>query len=174
MLEIAKEKMPDTTTLVADAQEIPLKDHSYDAITIAYGIRNVQDPARCFKEVRRLLTRKGHFGILELTRPNSFLLRPMHRLYTTTILPLIGKALSGNGEAYRYLASSIQNFTTPHALCDELVRSGLTPIKTISLLGGIASLIIACPSSYLFLHSLYRGGFPFCSSLLCRLRVRNH
>ncbi len=147
MLEIAKAKLPNIKTLCADVQKIPLPDKSFDAITIAYGIRNVENRSLCFQEVRRLLTSKGHFGILELTRPKSFLLKQPHKLYTKAILPLIGKILSGNADAYRYLASSIQNFTTPHALCDELIKAGLIPIKTISLFGGIASIIIACPSS---------------------------
>lgn len=147
MLEIAKSKSPMFKTLVADAQQIPLTDSSYDAITIAYGIRNVKDRSACFQEVARLLTRDGRFGILELTRPNSMIMRSMHKIYTRTALPMIGKLVSGNSDAYRYLASSIQNFVMPTTLHQELKAANLTPIQTHSLAGGIATIIIACPSS---------------------------
>ena len=147
MLEIAKTKSPLFKTIVADVQHIPLSDCIYDAITIAYGIRNVKDRSACFNEVSRLLKPGGHFGILELTKPKSFLLRAMHKAYTTTALPIIGKLISGNKEAYQYLASSIQQFVEPQTLHQELIAANLTPIKTLSLAGGIATIIISCPSS---------------------------
>ncbi len=147
MLEIAKRKSDAFETLVADAQKIPLDDRAFDAITIAYGIRNVKDRIACFKEVARLLKPEGHFGILELTKPTTPLIRSMHKAYTTTLLPLFGKLLAGNGEAYSYLASSIQEFVQPEVLCKELKEAKLNPIQTVRLAGGAATIIISCPSS---------------------------
>jgi len=129
------------TFLQADAQAIPLPDHSMECVTIAYGIRNVQNPQKCFEEVHRVLKPGGIFGILELTRPDNSLLKVSHQLYLRTLLPLLGKVFSANKEAYSYLSRSIQDFSQSKELGGNLEKIGFKNISYHPLTGGIATII---------------------------------
>lgn len=131
------------TYIQADVQEIPLGNESIDYATIAYGIRNVQDPAKCFNEVYRVLKHKGRIGILELTEPRNPLIRFGHRLYLRTFVPILGKLLTSNQEAYNYLCRSIQGFIKPQELALLLFDSGFRNIEIKPLHGGIATIISA-------------------------------
>ncbi len=131
------------STLVGDAQEIPLPDRTVDAVSIAYGIRNVQYPERCFAEVRRILKPKGMFGILELTRPSSRLLRIGHALYLKTLLPVLGKWIAKDESAYQYLSQSIGSFSSPEHLMHLLSACGFQHVEKRPLMGGIATLLLA-------------------------------
>lgn len=102
--------------LCGDAQEIPFPEASFDVVTIAYGIRNIPDPHRCFKEVFRVLRPGGMFAILELTRPENPLMRYGHRLYLKTMVPWIGKKVTKNEEAYCHLSTSIESFLARDAI----------------------------------------------------------
>lgn len=119
MLAIAKDRAPHLEILCADAQEIPLPDNSINAISCAYGIRNVPDPLKCAHEVHRILKPGCRFAILELTRPNNFLAR----FYLHRCIPLLGPA-------YKYLSESIQKFTDPHTLASQFESTGL---RTLSI-----------------------------------------
>lgn len=127
--------------LHADAQKVPLPDSSVDCATIAYGIRNVKSPATCFGEVFRVLKPGGSIGILELTEPSNSLLRAGHQLYLRTVLPVVGKLLTSNQEAYRYLCNSIHNFIKPTELESVLRQSGFVDTSRTPLMGGIATII---------------------------------
>lgn len=129
--------------LQADVQDIPLPDQYTPCAVIAYGIRNVKDPSKCFREVYRVLQPGGAFGILELTRPSNFFLRIGHRLYLKTLLPLIGKWATRNQEAYQYLPSSINTFIPPQTLANQLEAAGFEVRSIKPLTGGIATLITA-------------------------------
>lgn len=150
MLECAKHKAgncgptaPSISYLQADVQELPLPDNSVDCMTMAYGIRNVRDPARCVAEVFRTLEPGGSFGILELTEPSNTILRIGHTVYLRTLLPLLGKILTSDQEAYQYLCNSIHTFVKPAALKKTLVDAGFSHIRVKPLAGGIATLFIA-------------------------------
>ena len=127
----------------ADVQKLPLRNASIDCATIAYGIRNVQDPSRCFKEVLRVLKPGGKFGILELTEPENSFLYFGHRIYLRTILPIMGKLLTSNKEAYQYLCNSIHNFVKAPDLAHQLEHIGFHDIEIHPLTGGIATIILA-------------------------------
>lgn len=148
MLACAQERCQDISGhtfkfIEGDAQAIALEDGSVDAITVAYGIRNVQNPKKCFGEAHRVLRAGGRFGILELTRPKYRLLRWGHRLYLRLFLPLLGKLATSNRDAYRYLCDSIEGFSDPQELQDALSDVGFQKVHCRSLMGGIASLITA-------------------------------
>jgi demethylmenaquinone methyltransferase/2-methoxy-6-polyprenyl-1,4-benzoquinol methylase len=130
-------------TLTADATAIPLPNSHVDAITVAYGIRNVQNPLICFKEAHRVLKQRGRFAILELTRPRNPFLHLSHQLYLSTLLPVLGKAIARNKQAYSYLASSIACFSSPPLLKEGLTKAGFASVKIRPLFGGIATLLIA-------------------------------
>lgn len=148
MLECAKFKSEQASYkkhhlhfLQADAQEIPLPNESISCATIAYGIRNVKDPQRCLMDVFRVLKKGGTFGILELTRPKNRFLRLGHKLYLKTVLPLFGKILASNQEAYDYLQRSITNFVQPEELEHLMNEIGFVQTKRIPLGGGVATII---------------------------------
>lgn len=149
MLECAKEKAKKVQTktqidfLQADAMQIPLSDQSVNCATVAYGIRNVKDPAKCIQEVYRVLQHDGIFAILELTRPANSFLRFGHKLYLKSVLPTIGRLLTSNKNAYQYLCDSIHSFIPPEILEQFLIECKFREIQRISLAGGIATLLIA-------------------------------
>jgi len=129
------------TFLQADAQKIPLTENSIDCATIAYGIRNVKQPLVCIKEVYRVLKPGGSFGILELTQPTHPLMRFGHRLYLQKILPIMGKLLTSDREAYSYLCNSINTFIPPQELERLMREANFKDIQQKPLFGGIATLI---------------------------------
>ena len=127
----------------ADVQELPLDSNSIDSMTIAYGIRNVKDPAKCFKEAFRALKPGGKLGILELTEPKSAFLRFGHKIYLKSILPVLGKVLTSNRQAYEYLSQSIGSFIKPDELAAKLKENDFHNICITPLSGGIATIITA-------------------------------
>ena len=151
MLACAKLKgeklpLPEANALAyikADVQELPLQDASTDYVSMAYGIRNVKQPKECFKEIFRILKPGGTFAILELTRPKGRILASTHNFYLKTLLPLLGKWMTTNKEAYTYLGSSIGEFIDPTAIAEELKNEHFTNISIKSISFGIVTLIVA-------------------------------
>lgn len=149
MLAIAKNKslnrslhQHQVTYLEADVLHLPLPNEIADCATMAYGIRNVKDPVQCLKEAYRVLKPGGCFGILELTRPQNPLLHLGHHIYLKGFLPILGKFLTNNQDAYRYLQMSIDRFIAPAELEKLMVSEGFIHTKRVSLTGGIATILI--------------------------------
>ncbi|ADI38392.1 bifunctional demethylmenaquinone methyltransferase/2-methoxy-6-polyprenyl-1,4-benzoquinol methylase UbiE [Waddlia chondrophila] len=145
MLKCARSKQQNSRDRIhfiqGDAQEIPLPSKSVDAVTIAYGIRNVKDPQKCVNDVFRVLRPGGVFAILELTQPTSPLMSFGHRMYLRAVLPIIGKLTASNKEAYEYLSNSIQAFIPPEDLQKLLIETGFEKTRKLSLTGGIATIV---------------------------------
>jgi demethylmenaquinone methyltransferase/2-methoxy-6-polyprenyl-1,4-benzoquinol methylase len=147
MLECAKEKgnkvdlMHTLQYIQADVQRLPFLNQSIDCATMAYGIRNVHHPLKCLQEVFRVLKPGGCFGLLELTRPRNRLLKMGHQLYLKIFLPLLGKFLTANEDAYHYLQQSIHTFIPPGELEDLIKIAGFTKTGRYSLAGGVATII---------------------------------
>lgn len=127
--------------LRADAQQIPLPSDSIDAATIAYGIRNVQNPEKCIREVYRVLRKGASFAILELTQPNNQVLKFGHKLYMKAFLPMIGKYVTADRDAYQYLCGSIQEFLKPSDLENLLKKIGYQNTRIQPLTLGVATII---------------------------------
>lgn len=123
-----------------DAQCIPFADHFASCVTIAYGIRNVKNPAACIGEIHRVLKPGGRFGILELTRPSNPFMRFGHQVYTRTLLPVLGKLVTSNKDAYTYLCNSIRDFTPPEVLEEIIQKTGFKEIERLPLFGGVATI----------------------------------
>jgi demethylmenaquinone methyltransferase / 2-methoxy-6-polyprenyl-1,4-benzoquinol methylase len=131
----------DVDYLKADAQAIPLPNNCISCATIAYGIRNIKVPSQCISDVYRVLKPGGTFGILELTRPNNGVLRAAHQFYLRTFMPLMGKLLTSNQEAYEYLCNSINTFIPPTQLQHLMQENGFHNIQCQPLFGGIATIL---------------------------------
>lgn len=127
--------------LVADVTALPFNNMSYDTISMAYGIRNILDKHSAISEAARVLRPGGKLCILELTQPH-WAVRPFHTLYLKTIVPFLGKVITGQTDPYQYLPRSIHRFSIPD-LMDTLCQHGFAPHMPQMVSFGIATLIIA-------------------------------
>jgi demethylmenaquinone methyltransferase/2-methoxy-6-polyprenyl-1,4-benzoquinol methylase len=126
--------------LAADAEHLPFADRSFDLYTIAFGLRNVTRLAVALAEARRVLKPGGRFLALEFTPAISPPLQPLYDLYSFGIVPLLGRIVTGEGEAYRYLVESIRRFPRQGALAEMIAAAGLEQVKFRNLTGGVAAL----------------------------------
>ena len=124
-----------------DAAELPYPDEAFDAITIAFGFRNVADRARALHEMLRVLSPGGRTLILEFSLPASRALRSLYLLYFRHILPLLGGVLGGNIAAYRYLNRTVELFADTDVV-SMLDDAGFAGVKRIALTFGVASIYI--------------------------------
>lgn len=149
MLDIAETKKPrhltdeqaaKVTYQQADAMALPLEDASVDALTIAFGIRNVQEPERALAEFARVLKPGGRVVILEFDRPRLAPVRWGNAFYSGWLMPRTATLLSGDRSgAYRYLPRSIQQFMTSRELRDRLGALGFSDLSTRPLTLGVCA-----------------------------------
>jgi demethylmenaquinone methyltransferase/2-methoxy-6-polyprenyl-1,4-benzoquinol methylase len=133
MIEAAKkksEKKPDGMTfLVGDGMDLPFEDASFDACTISFGLRNMEDYSLAVREMVRVLKPGGKLICLEMTPFRRPFLGPLFRLYFEHIVPIIGWALSGNYGAYKYLPDSVRAFPPAPDLAEIFRGVGLRDVK---------------------------------------------
>ncbi|AKU89829.1 ubiquinone/menaquinone biosynthesis methyltransferase [Vulgatibacter incomptus] len=141
MLRRGRNKLPDALLCGADALALPFKDESFDVAVCGFGVRNVSDLAACFREVRRVLKPGGTFAILEFFRPEKAITRAFHSLYNRRVLPTVGAAVSGDGDAYRYLAESMERFHSLAEAKELLASCGYRDVRGRDLLFGVASIL---------------------------------
>ncbi len=124
--------------LNGDATNLPLPDASCDAVSIAFGIRNVQEPQIALREFRRILKPGGRVVILEFSEPTNPLLRAMNRFYTGRVMPLTATLISGDRSgAYKYLPRSIGTFWTREQMVQMLVDAGFEQITQHPMTFGV-------------------------------------
>ena len=128
--------------LIADAMNLPLDDASYDAVTVAFGLRNMADYEKALREWHRILRPGGHLLVLDFSMPENILATP-YRLYLHHILPRVAGWLTGNSGAYDYLGESIEAFPRGEAFCELLRRAGFRDPSSRPLSMGIASIYTA-------------------------------
>lgn len=124
----------------ADATAIPCAEDSFDAVTIAFGIRNVVDVNGCLAEMRRVLRPGGTCLVLEFSLPSVKWLRRLHLFYLRHLLPRIGALVSGDPEAYRYLDETIEVFPYGEDFCKLMRQAGFNEIEATPLSFGAATL----------------------------------
>ncbi|MCC6614746.1 MAG: bifunctional demethylmenaquinone methyltransferase/2-methoxy-6-polyprenyl-1,4-benzoquinol methylase UbiE [Anaerolineae bacterium] len=112
----------------ADALNLPFADDTFDAVTAGYLIRNVYDIPRAFAEQRRVLKPGGRVVILDTSPPPHNLLRPFILFHLKYVIPTLGKLISKNADAYRYLPESTQAFKTPDELADLMRAAGFVNV----------------------------------------------
>jgi O-succinylbenzoic acid--CoA ligase len=126
--------------ICGDAEALPVREESLDAVTFAFGLRNVPRPAAALAEARRVLRPGGRLVVLEFGQPRSQWLRAVYDLYSKTIIPRLGGWLSGRRDAYQYLHDSIRQWADPETLAALMRDAGLAGVTHRPLTGGIAVL----------------------------------
>ena len=130
-------------TVMADALELPFAEQSFDAVTVAFGLRNMLDWAAAVREMRRVLTPSGHLLVLEFSLPHHRGLRAGYRFYLHRFLPRLCAVLTRQKTAYEYLGASIENFPRGTVMCDLINANGFAGATSTPLTGGIVSIYTA-------------------------------
>ena len=149
MLEVGRQKVernglhPRVRLDQADAENLPFEDGSFDAVTVAFGVRNFENLDKGLGELQRVLRPGGHLMVLEFSRPTSPLVKGLMNLYSRSLMPALGGWLSKDRAAYAYLPASVQVFPEGDAFEERLQRAGLQPLRQRRLSMGISSVYIA-------------------------------
>jgi len=122
-----------------DGMALPLADASFDAVTIAFGLRNMADRPQALREMRRLLRPGGSLFVLEFSQPYAWF-RPAYLFYLRRVLPRLAGALTGDRAAYVYLNETIEEFPDRPTLAGEIAAAGFTRVRARALTFGIAAL----------------------------------
>jgi demethylmenaquinone methyltransferase/2-methoxy-6-polyprenyl-1,4-benzoquinol methylase len=138
MLERAQRKSTTVEWVRGDALALPFAAETFDATTVGFGVRNLDDLEHGLRELRRVLRPGGRVAVLEITQPRG-LLRPFFRVWLDVLVPLAGKVLPG-GKAYTYLPASVQRFPGPEDLSRALERAGFGDVTFRRLGGGVVAL----------------------------------
>ncbi|MBQ8580785.1 MAG: bifunctional demethylmenaquinone methyltransferase/2-methoxy-6-polyprenyl-1,4-benzoquinol methylase UbiE [Alistipes sp.] len=149
MLEVGRQKV--TTARLSericlvegDAEALAFDDGSFDAVTVAFGIRNFARLALCFKEMYRVLGEGGRVMILELSTPQHRLVRWCYELYAFRFIPFLGGLIARDRAAYRYLPNSIRAFHAPQRVVEMMQEAGFTQVKKERKCFGIAHIYTA-------------------------------
>lgn len=125
---------------IGDSEQMRFPDNAFDAVTVAFGVRNFEHLEQGLREMCRVLRPGGKVVILEFSMPDRFPMKQLYTLYFRRILPLFGGWISGNRGAYVYLPESVMRFPQGKAFLDIMGRSGFVRTARRKLTGGIASL----------------------------------
>lgn len=128
------------TFLAADALALPFPDASFDLVTTAFGFRNLVNYEYGLREIARVLRRGGELGVLEFCEPKGGILAALYKVYFTKILPKVGGAISGSGEAYSYLPQSVRKFPQPQVLKEWIEAAGFANVQYERWTCGIVAL----------------------------------
>jgi demethylmenaquinone methyltransferase / 2-methoxy-6-polyprenyl-1,4-benzoquinol methylase len=125
---------------VGNAEVLAFPDQSFDAFTIAFGIRNVPDIPRALKEAYRVLKPGGRFMCLEFSHMELDAAQKLYDAYSFTVIPAVGKVVMGDGQPYRYLVESIRTFPKQQDFADMIEASGFSRVTWRNLTGGVAAI----------------------------------
>lgn len=149
MLELARKKvnkkgLQDLIVLKeGDSEALPFDDNYFDAVTVAFGVRNFGDLAKGLAEMRRVLKPGASLYVLEFSKPSVFPVKQLYGFYFSHILPWWGGVISKDKAAYSYLPASVMDFPEGAAFETELRRAGLNPTRSRRQTFGIATIYIS-------------------------------
>ena len=139
MLDVARRDHPDITFIEGDALNLPFDEATFDASTIAFGLRNLADPIRGLREMLRVVRRRA--VVLEFVRPPKGPIGSAYRLYLKALLPAIGGAISGQPSAYRYLSDTVDSYRTPGELRAMAAAAGWINVSYEDLAMGTVGIV---------------------------------
>ena len=144
MLQVGRERAGksghDVEFIEANAEALPFPDRSFDAVTIAFGIRNVPRIDVALGEIHRVLKIGGRFLCLEFSSVDVPGLDRLYDLYSFNVIPAVGRAVTGDAEAYRYLVESIRKFPRPEKFADMIRAAGFRRASFEPMTGGVVAL----------------------------------
>jgi demethylmenaquinone methyltransferase/2-methoxy-6-polyprenyl-1,4-benzoquinol methylase len=149
MLEVGRKKITEKKLsnkiemILGDAEEMPFEDNSFDAITVAFGVRNFETLEKGLSEILRVLKPNGIFVILETSVPEKFPFKQGYQFYSKNILPLIGRLFSKDDSAYKYLSESASVFPYGEALNNILRKIGFIDVVSLPQTVGVATIYSA-------------------------------
>jgi len=126
-----------------DAENLPFDNASYDAVTVAFGVRNFEDLEKGIREMARVLRPGGQMYILEFSQPEKTPFKQLYGFYSRRILPFIGKLVSGDASAYTYLPESIAVFPYGEQMKNIILKNGFSEAEIYPLTFGIATIYVA-------------------------------
>jgi demethylmenaquinone methyltransferase/2-methoxy-6-polyprenyl-1,4-benzoquinol methylase len=126
----------------AAAEELPFPDASFDAATVAFGVRNFSDLDQGLAEIERVLRPGGTAIVLEFSRPRGRVWGALYRYYSLHVLPFLGGIISRNREAYEYLPRTVAEFPDGDAFAKILMKAGFSEVRWYSQCGGIAMIYV--------------------------------
>lgn len=129
--------------LQGDSLDLPFDDNAFDAVTVAYGVRNFQDIVAGYREICRVLKPGGRIVVLELSTPRNPLVKPFYKLYTRCIIPAVGRMVSHDVRAYTYLPESIAAVAQGKEMLALMQRAGFTDTAWRPMTMGVCSLYSA-------------------------------
>ncbi|MFZ5774558.1 MAG: bifunctional demethylmenaquinone methyltransferase/2-methoxy-6-polyprenyl-1,4-benzoquinol methylase UbiE [Thermodesulfobacteriota bacterium] len=148
MLRAGKSALPDDNRkprigpICGDGERIPVRDNAVWGVTVAFGVRNLARTQQGLDEMHRVLKPGGKLLILEFSRPKNPVIKPLYSFYLNRVLPRIAGVVSGDQEAYEYLASSIAAFYEPDELMNMMRRSGFRTVSHKPLTFGIVTVYV--------------------------------
>ncbi len=127
---------------LGDSENLSFKDNVFDAVTVAFGVRNFQDLEKGLSEIYRVIKPEGKLVILEFSKPYVFPFKQLYNFYFSAILPLIGKLISKDNSAYTYLPNSVKAFPDGKTFVEIMKKEGFREVKWKPLTVGISSIYI--------------------------------
>ena len=140
MIEVGRRKHPGITFVEADAMNLPFADNEFDAVTISFGLRNIEDPKKALAEMFRVLKPGGRLVVCEFSKPPRAIFRAGYTAYMRFIMPAVVDAASSNPEAYTYLADSIRDWPDQVTLSQWIRGAGFTRVAYRNLTVGVVAL----------------------------------
>lgn len=126
-----------------DSEALEFEDNTFDAMTVAFGVRNYENLEKGLSEMRRVLKPKGQVAIIEFSKPQAFPIKQLYNFYFMNILPTLGRMVSKDARAYTYLPESVDAFPYGDKFIEIMKKVGYTNTKVIPLTFGIASIYLA-------------------------------
>ena len=140
MIEVGRQQYPHLSFVQGDAMNLPFADNTFDAVTMSFGLRNVQDPKKALSEMSRVTKPGGRLVICEFSHPNWTPFHTLYMEYFMKALPAVANKMSSNPDAYVYLAESIRAWPTQVELSSMILASGWKTCEFRDLTGGIVAL----------------------------------
>jgi demethylmenaquinone methyltransferase/2-methoxy-6-polyprenyl-1,4-benzoquinol methylase len=149
MMRIGREKVAQRgldktiTFRKEDCSQLSFADNTFDAVTVAYGVRNFEDLDRGLREIRRVLKENGHLLIVELCTPRKFPMRQLFWIYAHVVIPAAGTLISKDKSAYSYLPATMEAFPQGEVMHDILLKAGFSEARFKRFTFGICTMYIA-------------------------------